>query len=143
MTTGMMTIKIGNGIERDISYYGMELISSPEAFGGEIKDSNIVKIDFPEEDGDTVYIPPNVTMKSFDYKIRLAFIAQTGQTPSEKIIDFMTAILGKEITIKNKYKGVSLVGYAKKYSDVEYFRDQKAAIFDLTIYVPSGKVDPL
>lgn len=134
-----MTIQIGDGTERDLSYYNMELISSPQAFGGEIKSSNIVKTDFPEEDGDVVYIPIAPKVVSFDYKIKLAFIAQSGQTPAQKIMEFMGQILGKKITVKNLHKGVKIEGYPTKYADAEFTPDKRVAIFDLTIYVPSGK----
>lgn len=143
MTAEMMTIQVDGDSEKDISTYGMTLVSSPQAFGGEVKSSNIVKIDFPEEDGDVVYIPDVVKVVSFEYKVRLAFKQTASDNPATKILEFMDDVLGKKVIVKNKYKGVKIEGYPVKYSDVAFYQDKLVATFDLTIYVPSGKSEAL
>lgn len=95
-----MKIKIGD-VEKDLSAYDMQLISSPEAFGVKIKSSNIVKTDFPEEDGDVVYIPENPSVESFDYSLRLAVVTKIGESPSVKVSAFINEIIGKKIQVKN------------------------------------------
>ncbi len=133
-----MKIKIG-GIEKDLSAYDMQLISSPEAFGVKIKSSNIVKTDFPEEDGDVVYIPANPSVESFDYNLRLAVVTKIGESPSAKVSAFVNEIIGKKIQVKNTNKGTMIEGYFSGYKDVQYY-NERVSVFEITIYVPSGKV---
>jgi hypothetical protein len=136
MTTGMMRLKIGDDTIKDISTWKLELIRSPQKFGMDIKDNNIVSVDFPEMDGDVFYIPTTPKIKAFDYTITLAFISSTLNEASEKISAFCNLLKGKKTVIYNDYKGVQLEGYYKSHSDGEFYRDTKAVTFDITFYVP-------
>lgn len=133
-----VTIKIADGAEVNLSTYDMEVISSPEAFGMTIKASNIIKTDFPEEDGEEVYIPDNPSVESFDYKMELAVVTKIGESPSVKIAQFVTDIMGKKLTITNTLKRVKVDGYFSGYKDVKYY-NERVSVFEIMIYVPSGR----
>ena len=133
-----ISIKIDDGLDRNLAYYGMEVVSSPEAFGVNIKKSNIIITDFPEEDGDVVYIPDNPSVESFDYKMELAVVTKIGESPAVKIADFVSAVMGKKITITNTLKRIKIDGYFSGYKDVRYYND-RVSVFEVTIYVPSGR----
>ena len=133
-----VTIKIADGAEVNLSTYDMEVISSPEAFGMTIKASNIIKTDFPEEDGEEVYIPAKPSVESFDYKMELAVVTKIGESPSVKIAQFVTDIMGKKLTITNTLKRVKVDGYFSGYKDVKYY-NERVSVFEIMIYVPSGR----
>lgn len=131
-----MRIQIEDAQPKDIKEYGMELIKSPLAYSAPIKGSNIVTVDFPEEDGVEVYIPDNPKMESIDYEITLAFVKKDGESISQKINSFVSSLKGKKVTVYNDYKGVSFEGYLKKYTDGEMYKGSTVATFKITFLVP-------
>lgn len=133
-----MRIKIGDdGATYGIDYYGFYLVKSPSTLGCDVKESNIVSVDFPEMDGDAFYIPSSPSKKSFSYPISLVFFDNSLNSGNKKISDFYNSLLGKKITIFNDYKGVKIVGYVKSYKDGEFYREERDVIlFDLEFYVP-------
>ena len=130
-----MRIKIADGAAVDIKTFGMELVKSPERFGFKIKESNIIRTDFPEEDGIDVYIPQTPKRESFEYKITLAFVAEDNEKIADKVSSFIESLRGKVITIYNDYKGVQLEGYLVNYSDGEFYKGSKVATFELTFLI--------
>lgn len=130
----MMRIKIGDDGIKDISTWNLELIKSPDNFGGKIKDSNIIATDFPEEDGEVVYMPTVPKQEAFDYVVTLAFHSPT-QKPSIKIDAFVKQLIGKVIIIYNDYKGVQLEGRYKDYKGGELYKNTNVATFDLVFRV--------
>lgn len=131
-----MRLKIGTDPIRDIPYWGLELIKSPQQFGNNVKDSNIVSVDFPEMDGDVFYIPPSPKVKSFDYTVTFAFVGESENQASQKISQFCDLLEGKKTVIYNDYKKVQLEGYYKSYKDGEFYKDTKVVLFDVTFYIP-------
>lgn len=131
-----MRIKIADGVIKDIKYYGLELIKSPERFGFKIKESNVIRTSFPEEDGDNVYIPPSPKREAFEYKVTLAFVAKQGERIGDKVNDFIEKIRGHEITIYNDYKGVELKGYLVNYSDGQFYKGSEVATFEVVFLIP-------
>lgn len=73
MPMSTMRIQIGTGTITDISTYGFYLVKSPSELGCDVKESNIVTADFPEESGQRLYIPAVPSKKSFDYTISLIY----------------------------------------------------------------------
>lgn len=130
----MMRLKIGADIVRDISYWGLELIKSPEAYGGSVKDSNIIVTDFPEEHGARVYIPPSPKKEAFDYTIKLGYYSESNDAP-EKINAFIESLIGQDVVIYNDYKGVQLTGKYKSYKDGGTYEGTKVALFDVTFFI--------
>ena len=130
----MMRLKIGEDIVRDISYWGLELIKSPEAYGGSIKDSNIVVTDFPEEHGSRVYIPATPKKAAYEYTVKFGFYSET-DTPASKISAFIDLLIGKTVIIYNDYKDVQLTGYYKSYKDDGVYNGTKVALFDVTFLI--------
>jgi len=133
---GMMRLKIGADSIRDISYWDLELIKSPQSYGHEIKDTNIVKTDFPEMDGDVFYIPPTPKISSFDYTVTFAFYGTTKDQAAIKISQFCNLLKGKKAIIYNDYKKVQLEGYFKSYKDGEFYKGSQVVVFDVTFYIP-------
>lgn len=135
---GMMRFKIGDGAIFDISTLGFELIKSPENYGSNVKDSNIVITDFPEEHGSRVYIPPAPKKAAFDYTIKLGYYSENGDAAT-KIDTFIESLLGKDVVIYNDYKKVQLTGKYKSYKDGGTYEGTKVALFDVTflIYNPN------
>lgn len=134
MTTGMMRLKIGADTAKDISTWELELIKSPNDFGNKIKESNIIKTDFPEEDGEVIYIPPTPKRDAFDYPITFAFYSET-QKPSVKINAFIEQLRGKVVVIYNDYKGIQVEGRYVDYKGGEYYRNTNIATFDVIFRV--------
>ena len=130
----MMRLKIGDGAIFDISTKGFELIKSPENYGSSIKDSNIVVIDFPEEHGARVYIPPSPKKEAFDYTIKLGYYSEKGDAAT-KIDAFIESLLGKDVVIYNDYKKVQLTGKYKSYKDGGTYEGTKVALFDVTFFI--------
>lgn len=131
-----MRLKVGTDSIRDISYWDLELIRSPQNYGNDIKDSNIVSVDFPEMDGDVFFIPPSPKMKSFDYTVTFGFVGDTEGQAAQKISQFCSFLKGKKTIIYNDYKKVQLEGYYKTYKDGEFYKDTKVVLFDVTFYIP-------
>jgi len=132
-----MRIKIADNPTYGIDYYGFYLAKSQSEMGCDPKDSSIVITDFPEVDGDTFYIPPMPSRKSFDYDISLSFFDDNLNSANKKISEFYNSLFGQPITIYNDYKGVKLVGRIKSYKAGEFYRNEKdVVLFDLTFYIP-------
>ena len=130
----MMRIKIGDDAIKNISAWNLELIKSPDNFGGKIKDSNIITTDFPEDDGEVIYMPPTPKQEAFDYTVTLAFHSTT-QKPSVKINAFVKQLIGKVIVVYNDYKGVQLECRYKDYKGGELYKNTNVATFDLVFRV--------
>lgn len=130
----MMRIKIGDGAITDIATLGFELIKSQENYGSNIKSSNIVVTDFPEEHGSRVYIPSLPKKEAFDYTIKLAYYSENNDAAT-KIDAFIESLLGKDITIYNDYKKVQLTGKYKSYKDDGTYEGTKVALFDITFFI--------
>lgn len=130
----MMRIKIGDDAIKNISTWNLELIKSPDNFGGKIKDSNIIATDFPEDDGEVIYMPPVPKQEAFDYTVTLAFHSQT-QKPSVKINAFVKQLIGKVIVVYNDYKGVQLECRYKDYKGGELYKNTNVATFELIFRV--------
>ena len=103
----MMRIKIGDDAIKNISTWNLELIKSPDNFGGKIKDSNIITTDFPEDDGEVIYMPSVPKQEAFDYTVTLAFPSTT-EKPSVKINAIVKEWIGKVIVDYNDFKAVQL-----------------------------------
>lgn len=132
-----MRIKIADNPTYGIDTYGFFLAKSPNEVCFDPKDSNIVITDFPENDGDSFYVPSFVARKSFDYTISLIFFDNTLNSANKKISSFYNSLLGKQVVIYNDYKGVKVTGYIKSYKAGEFYRDEKdLVLFDLTFYIP-------
>ena len=58
--------------------------------------------------------------------------------PASQLADFVTAVMGKKITITNTLKRIKIDGYFSGYKDVRYYND-RVSVFEVTIYVPSGR----
>jgi hypothetical protein len=132
-----MRIQIGTGAITDISTYGFYLAKSPGELGCDVKESNIVTTDFPEESGQRFYISTAPAKKSFDYTISLLYYEKSLNTANAKITSFYESLLGKQITIYDDQKKKKVVGYMKSYKAGEFYRNEVDAIlFDLTFFVP-------
>lgn len=132
-----MRIQIGNGVIYDISHYGLYLGKSPNDLGCSPKESNFVTTDFPEEDGVDLYIPPVLAKKEFDYPVTFIYYANSLDTANLAITSFYTSLAGNKITIYNDYKKVMVVGYAKKYTTAEFYRNEIDVVtFELTFFIP-------
>ena len=132
-----MRIQIGTGAITDISTYGFHLAKSPSELAPDIKESNIVTTDFPEESGVRFYVPTAPTKKSFDYPISLVYYEKSLNTANARITAFCESLLGKQITIYNDDKKVKVVGYAKSYKAGEFYRNEiDVIIFDITFFIP-------
>lgn len=135
--TGNMRIQIADGAIKDIGVYGFYLGKSPDILATDIKDSNFVITDFPDEDGDSVYTPEVQKKKSFDYPITLIYFSKDINTANAVINGFYELLVGKLITIYNDYKKVIVSGYVKAYKDVSFYRKEKdVVVFDLVFYIP-------
>lgn len=134
----MMRMKIGNEAVFNLQDKGFHLIKSPERYANDIKDSNIVVIDFPEEDGARVYMPKEVKVKALDYTIKLAYCNDAGDAP-KKISALIQSMIGKDITIYNDYKKVQLKGKYKSYKDEGTYEGTKVVIFEITFLIPNPK----
>lgn len=130
----MMRLKIGTGAITDIATLGFELIKSPENYGSNIKDSNIVVTDFPEEHGSRVYVPAAPKKSAFDYTIKLGYYSENNDAAT-KIDAFIESMLGKDIIIYNDYKKVQLTGKYKSYKDGGTYEGTKVALFDITFFI--------
>lgn len=135
---GSMRLKIGDEAVFDIDDIDLVLMKSPEKYGSNIKDNNIVTTDFPEEHGTRVYMPPEPKKAAFDYTIKFGYYSQAGNA-SEKISAFVDSLIGEDVVIYNDYKGVQLIGKYKTYKDDGIYEGTKVALFDVTflIYDPS------
>lgn len=132
-----MRIQIDKGSILGIDTYGFHLAKSPTVFGCDLKESNFVVTDFPENDGDTVYIAPTPTKKSFEYPVSFLYFSDTLNSANLAITAFYESLIGKKITIYNDYKKVMVVGYAKTYKEGQFFRDEKdVVVFEIAFYVP-------
>lgn len=132
-----MRLQIGDDAPiLDISTWKLELIKSPQQYGGNIKSSNIITTDFPEEDGVEVYIPATPKIEAVDYTVTLAFYSETKNQASLFIREFVNSLMGKKIVIYNDYKKVKLEGYFKDYKDGEFYGDTKVVLFDITFLIP-------
>ena len=132
-----MSIKIGSGAVYDIGHYDFHLGKSPSELGCDIKESNFVITDFPEEDGVDVYIPIAPSKKEFDYPITLIYFTESIDNANAAITSFYNALQGKKITIYNYFKRVMIVGYVKAYKNVEFYRQEKDVVtFELTFFIP-------
>lgn len=132
-----MRIQIGTGAIVDIVSLGFHLGKSPNTIGCDLKESNFVTTDFPENNGDTVYVNPNPTKKSFDYPITFIYVSTELDSANLAISNFYNSLLGKKITIYNDFKKVKVVGYVKSYKGAEFHRNEKDIVtFELTFYIP-------
>lgn len=134
MSKTMMRLKIGDGLVKDISTWGLELIKSPDNFGGKIKDNNIITTDFPELDGEVVYMPPEPKQEAFDYTVTFAFHSEN-EKPSVKINAFVKELIGKKVVVYNDYKGVQIEGRFKEYKDGEFYKNTKVVVFEVIFRV--------
>lgn len=122
------------------SEYNMYLVDSPDIVCAPTKPFE--EEQYPESNG--AYIYPKTTMDKFDYKITILYfgerdtanlkIAQLNNLLYAKSGDMLSA---KEITVKNMYKNVSIVGYTKSLvgNETDFDSDSDAWFFDLTIQV--------
>lgn len=132
-----MRIKIDSGAVTDIASLGFYLVKSPSLIGFDIKESNIVETDFPEESGVSIYIPATPTYKPFDYSITLMYSSSSLNDANAKILSLYNSLVGKKITIYNDYKKSIIVGYVRSYKEGEFYRDLGDTItFELTFRVP-------
>lgn len=141
-----MRIQVGNATAYDISSKRLHLIKSPSNMGADIKDNNFFVKDYPEKDGDDVYVNTTPKLKSFDYEITFAYYdgensdstnPKTINQANAYITEFYNSLLGKQITIYNDYKKQKIVGYVKAYKNGEFYRNSKdIVIFSVTFYVP-------
>lgn len=136
-----MRIQVGSDAAYDIATKRLYLIKSPSNMGADMKENNIFIRDYPEKDGDDVYVNTTPKLKSFDYEITFAYY--DGENPgtlnqaNTYIAGFYSSLLGKQITIYNDYKKQKIVGYVKSYKEGEFYRTSKdIAIFTVTFYVP-------
>ena len=135
--TCKMRIQIGDGDITDIATLGFFLAKSPSELACNVKGSNIITADFPEEDGEAFYIPTAPKLNSFDYTISLIFFDGSLNSANQKITGFYNSLLGQKVTVYNDFKQVKVVGYVKSYKSGEFYRKEKdVVIFDLTFYVP-------
>lgn len=134
---GNMRIQIGENAIVDIGTYGFYLGKSPDTLAPDIKDSNFVITDFPDEDGDSVYIPTVQKKKSFDYPITFIYFSSDIDAANSVINNFYESLVGKLVTIYNDYKKVTVKGYVKSYKDVSFYRQEKdVVVFELIFYIP-------
>lgn len=132
-----MRIQIGTGAITNISIYGFYLAKSPSELACDVKESNIVTTDFPEESGVRLYIPASPSKKPFDYPISLVYYEKSLNTANARIATFYESLIGKQITIYNDDKKVKVVGYAKSYKAGEFYRNEiDVIIFDITFFIP-------
>lgn len=137
MANCKMRIQIGVGTINDIITYGFYLGKSPGMLAPDLKDSNFVVTDFPEVDGDVVYVPPVPAKKSFEYPITFIYFSDTLDSANQAITTFYESLIGKKITIYNDFKKVMVVGYAKAYKEGQFYRDEKdLVVFDVVFYIP-------
>ena len=135
--TGNMRIQIADGVINDIGIYGFYLGKSPSVLAPDIKENNFVITDFPEEDGETVYIPATPKKKSFDYSITLIYFTGSLNAANTAINNFYESLVGKLITIYNDYKKVMVKGYVKSYKEAEFYRKEKDVVtFEIVFYIP-------
>lgn len=139
----MKLLILPNGTLRNISYWGLHLIKSKEVFGGKIKDSNIIKVDFPEENGSMLYIAPNPKEDSFDYSVTFGFVPKEGEKTSIKMKAFWNEIKGREVEIQNLYKGVALRAYALEMKDGSFYPESNVFLFDVVFFCKSGITTPI
>ena len=143
MDEELMKLKIGSDPLQNISYWGLSLMKSGEMFGGNIKDSNIVKVEFPEEQGTLLYLPENPKTSDFDYTVTFGFVPRDDEVTSERIKSFWNDMKGKEIELVNLYKGVALRVYALSLTDGSFYPNSHVFVFDVKFYCPSGIVTPI
>lgn len=135
--TGNMRIQIASGIITDIGSYGFYLGKSPSILAPDIKENNFVITDFPEDDGETVYVPTTPKKKSFDYPITLIYFTGSLNAANTAINNFYESLVGKLITIYNDYKKVMVKGYVKSYKEAEFYRKEKDVVtFEIVFYIP-------
>jgi len=132
-----MRIQIEQGDIVDIIDYGFYLGKSPNTIVCDLKDSNFVTTDFPENDGDTLFVKPIPTKKAFEYPITFIYVSTEINTANQVISNFYNSLLGKKVTIYNDYKKVKVVGYVKSFKGADFYRDEQDIItFEVTFYVP-------
>lgn len=134
---GNMRIKIADGATIDIGTLGFYLGKSPSELSANIKESNFVVTDFPDEDGEDVYVPSTPKTKSFDYPVTLIYVSNDINVANTVIKNFYDSLVGKLIIIYNDYKKVMVKGYAKSYKSAEFYRNEKDVIvFEIVFYIP-------
>lgn len=134
MKGGMMRLKLGDGDIKDISEWGLELIKSPSDFGNKLKDSNVIKTDFPEEDGEVIYIPETPKKEAFDYTITFAFYDDEGE-PSVRINSFIEELVGNVVVIYNDYKGVQVEARYINFKGGKKYNNTRVVTFDVVFRV--------
>ena len=66
-----MRIQVGNATAYDIASKRLHLIKSPSNMGADIKDNNFFVKDYPEKDGDDVYltcVDSKITISNLEVK---------------------------------------------------------------------------
>lgn len=130
-----------DGVDVDLeSEYNMYLVDSPDIVCPPTKPFE--EEQYPESNGSYIY--PKTTMDKFEYKITILYFGEkdTANSKITQLNDLLYVKNGeilsaKEITVKNKYKNVSIVGYIKSLvgNDTDFDSDSDAWFFDLTIQV--------
>lgn len=134
-----MRIKFKNGSTIAIKDLGFEVMQSPQGYGAKIKDSSMEIVDFPEEDGEYYYIPEEPKMEAFDYAVIFACKRKDSQSIAVRVGTFIDSLMGKEVTIYNDAKGVSLDGFAISYVDDKYYSSGELGLFKITFKIPNPK----
>ena len=135
LTDCSIALQIGLDPIIDLSIFGFYLVKSDDLLAANVKDTNIVITDFPDEHGVVAYVPPTPKLAPFDYTISLICYGEL-YTSNQKITQFYASLLGKRIIIYNNFKGVSLSGYAKGYKAGTFYRSEKdVVIFDIIFYI--------
>lgn len=132
-----LKIKIPDKDEFRLSEIGIYLIKSPSTLFPDIKDSNIVVTDFPEEDGVDVYVPQSPSQKEFDYTIQLLYFSKDLNSANAVINSLCSDIAGKKVQITNEFKNTMVVGFLKSYKEGSFLRDESDCVtFELTFLIP-------
>ena len=125
-----MRIKI-DAEELNLKNLGFEVIDSPQSYNSKMKSSSMESVDFPEEQGSYYYILPTPKFESFDYPITFAYKKINSDSVATVIKTFIDKLMGKQVTIYNDDKGISIDGFLYSYTDDKYYPNTDVGFFKL------------
>lgn len=142
----MQKMYMGAAVKDSLKDFGIVCTEVPFLPFSEMKE--LPTRDWPEEDGEDVYVPSRLAMKAYDMEISFCYKggAKSAYDGIKKFIDYLTGEDGESPVLKiySPYTGIGRKSvYLKEYGDDDFFLDveEDVVLFSMTFRITDPKTD--